>query len=185
MKNKMAILVVDMLNDFVTGALKCDRGLAIVDKTAQLLDEARKYGVPVIFCNDAHIKGVDHELKLWGDHAIKGTKGAEVIPELKVSDIDYVVPKRRYSGFFHTDLDLLLKELGVDTVIMTGLHTHMCVRHTSADAYCLGYNVLVATDATNSFTEEDYQYGLKYLQDVYGATCYTVDELVEIFKKNA
>ena len=80
-KNKTAILVVDMLNDFVTGALKCDRGLAIVPKTAELLDSARKNGIPVIFSNDAHLKGIDHELKLWGDHAIAGTKGAEVIPE--------------------------------------------------------------------------------------------------------
>ena len=53
---KQAILVVDMLNDFVTGALKCDRGLAIVPKTAQLLDGARKVGVPVVFCNDATLK---------------------------------------------------------------------------------------------------------------------------------
>ncbi|MGN0962786.1 MAG: cysteine hydrolase family protein, partial [Clostridia bacterium] len=119
-KKKTAILVVDMLNDFVTGALKCDRGLAIVPQTAKLLKSARENGVAVIFCNDAHIKGIDHELKLWGDHAIAGTKGAEVIPELELSETDYVVPKRRYSGFFHTDLDLLLKELGVDTVIMTG-----------------------------------------------------------------
>ncbi len=180
-KNKTAILVVDMLNDFVTGALKCDRGLAIVPKTAELLRGARKAGVPVIFCNDAHIKGVDHELKLWGDHAIAGTKGAEVIPELELCGKDYVVPKRRYSGFFHTDLDLLLRELGVDTVIMTGLHAHMCVRHTSADAYCLGYNIVVATDATDSFTEEDYVYGIKYLKEVYGAELTTVDALLKEF----
>lgn len=180
---KEAILVVDMLNDFVTGALKCERGLAIVPQTAKLLDGARKAGVPVIFCNDAHVKGIDHELKLWGDHAIAGTYGAQVIPELNLSEIDYVVPKRRYSGFFHTDLDLLLKELGVDTVIMTGLHTHMCVRHTSADAYCLGYNVVVAKDATNSFTEEDYTYGLKYLVDTYGAEITDVDTLVAKWSK--
>ena len=176
---KQAILVVDMLNDFVTGALKCDRSLAIVPKTAKLLDGARKAGVPVIFCNDAHIKGVDHELKLWGDHAIAGTKGAEVIPELKVCSKDYVVPKRRYSGFFHTDLDLLLHELGVDTVIMTGLHTHMCVRHTSADAYCLGYNVVFAKDATDCFTQQDYDYGIKYLVDTYGAEITDVDSLLK------
>ncbi len=182
-KNNTAILVVDMLNDFVTGALKCDRGLKIVPKTAQLLEGARKAGVPVIFCNDAHLKGIDHELKLWGDHAIAGTKGAEVIPELELCDKDYVVPKRRYSGFFHTDLDLLLHELGVDTVVMTGLHTHMCVRHTSADAYCLGYNVVVASDATDAFTEEDYKSGIKYLKEVYGARVYTVDELLEQFAK--
>ena len=150
---KTAILVVDMLNDFVTGALKCDRGLAIVPKTAKLLAGARKAGVPVIFCNDAHIKGVDHELKLWGDHAIAGTKGAEVIEEMALCDSDYVVPKRRYSGFFHTDLD-------------------------TADAYCLGYNIVVAKDATDSFTKEDYDYGIKYLQDVYGAEITDVDSLL-------
>lgn len=179
--SKRAILVVDMLNDFVTGALKCDRGLAIVPKTAELLRGAREKGVPVIFCNDAHLKGVDHELKLWGDHAIAGTKGAEVIPELELCEKDYVVPKRRYSGFFHTDLDLLLKELCVDTVILTGLHAHMCVRHTAADAYQLGYGIVVAKDATDSFTEEDYLYGIKYLKEVYGAEITDVDSLVKSF----
>ena len=163
-KNKTAVLVVDMLNDFVTGALKCDRGLAIVPKTADLVKGARKAGVPVVFCNDAHIKGIDHELKLWGDHAIAGTKGAEVIPELELCEKDYVVPKRRYSGFFHTDLDLL--------------HAHMCVRHTSADAYQLGYEVVAAIDAMDSFTKEDYEYGIKYLHDTYGAELVKVDDLL-------
>lgn len=181
--SKTAVIVIDMLNDFVTGAFKCERGLAIVSKTAELLDEARSNGIPVIFSNDAHIKGVDHELKLWGNHAIAGTKGAQVIPQLKQSDKDYVVPKRRYSGFFHTDLDLLLKELGVETVIMTGLHTHLCVRHTSADAYCLGYQVVVASDATDSFTKEDYCSGIQYLKDVYAAEIYTVSELKMIFRE--
>ncbi len=181
--SKTAILVVDMLNDFVTGALKCDRGLAIVPKTAQLLNSARKNDVAVIFCNDAHIKDIDHEFKVWGEHAVAGTYGAEVIPELELCEKDYVVPKRRYSGFFHTDLDLLLRELGIDTVIMTGLHTHMCVRHTTADAFCLGYNILVASDATDSFTEEDYNNGIDYLKTVYGAQVYTVDELVKMFEE--
>ena len=178
---KPAILVVDMLNDFVTGALGCDRAKAIVPATAELLDAARKAGVPVIFSNDAHIAGIDRELKLWGDHAIAGTKGAEVIPELKLSDKDYVVPKRRYSGFFQTDLDILLKELGVKTVIMTGLHAHMCVRHTSADAYCLGYDVIVAKEATDSFTQEDYENGLAYLKTCYGADAFTNEELIAAF----
>lgn len=178
--NKPAILVVDMLNDFVYGALTCDRGKAIVPATAQLLEAARKKGVPVIFCNDAHLKGIDRELKLWGDHAIVGTEGAKVIPELNLSECDYVVPKRRYSGFFQTDLDITLKELGVQTVVMTGLHAHMCVRHTSADAYSLGYDVVVAKEATDSFTEEDYIGGLAYLKQCYGADAYTNDELIEM-----
>ncbi len=178
MEKKYAILVVDMLNDFVTGALKCDRGLAIVPKTAELLNGAREKNIPVIFCNDAHLKGIDHELKLWGDHAIAGTEGAKVIPELGLCESDYVVSKRRYSGFFHTDLDLLLQELGVNTVVVTGLHTHMCVRHTSADAYQLGYDIVVIKDATNSFTAEDYEYGLKYLKDTYGAEITDTDSFL-------
>ena len=179
--NKPAILVVDMLNDFVTGALGCDRAREIVPASAQLLEAARKAGVPVIYCNDCHIKDIDRELKLWGDHAIKGTPGADVIPELAPTDKDYVVPKRRYSGFFQTDLDILLKELDVHTVVITGLHTHMCCRHTSADAYCLGYDVVVAKEATNSFTEEDYQGGLAYLKTCYGADAYTNEELIKMF----
>ncbi len=177
-----AILVVDMLNDFVAGALACDRGKAIVPATVELVDAARKKGVPVVFCNDAHLKGIDKELEVWGDHAIADTPGAEVIPELleNRAQTDYMVPKRRYSGFFQTDLDMLLRELGVDTVIMTGLHTHMCVRHTSADAFCLGYDVVVAKEATDSFTEDDYLRGLEYLKTCYGAEAYSNAELIEM-----
>ena len=86
--NKYAILVVDMLNDFVTGALGCPRALAIVEPTKKLLDEARKNNVPVIYCNDSHLKGIDKELEFWGDHAIRGTKGAEIIPEILPGYLD-------------------------------------------------------------------------------------------------
>ena len=179
--NHPAILVVDMLNDIVTGALGCDRARDIVPATAELLQAARKAGVPVIFCNDAHLPGIDRELQLWGDHAIVGTPGAEVIPELGLCERDYVVPKRRYSGFFQTDLDILLKELGAKTVVVTGLHAHMCVRHTSADAYCLGYDVVAAKECLNSFTEEEYLGGLAYLKTCYGADAYSNAELIDAF----
>ena len=175
---KKAIIVVDMLNDFVTGSLACDRGKAIVPALAKLADAARANGVHVIYANDNHLKGVDGELKLWGDHAIRGTAGAEIIPELSAKETDFVINKRRYSGFFETDLDLLLRELKVDTVIVTGLHAHMCVRHTAADAYFRGYGVVVPQDATDSFTEEDYTSGIKYLKDVYGAKITTTEELI-------
>ena len=181
--HKYAILVVDMLNDFVTGSLGCDRAKAIVEPLRLLLEEARNHKVHVIFCKDSHLKGVDKELKLWGDHAIRRTKGAEVIPELPIGEKDYVISKRRYSSFFQTDLDLLLKELGVDTVVITGLHTHMCCRHTGADAYQNNYEVIFAKEATNAFTEEDYQYGLKYAKECYGAPSLSNKELFELFSK--
>ena len=178
---KKAIIIVDMLNDFVTGSLKCDRAQRIIPPLMKLIKEERKNNVPVIYSNDAHIKGIDHELKLWGDHAIAGTEGAKVIPELEPKEGDYIVPKRRYSGFYGTDLDMLLRELNVDTVILTGMHAHMCVRHTAADAYYRGYNIIVPTDGVDSFTEEDYQAGLKYLKDVYGAVISDVDTITREF----
>jgi len=176
-----AVVVVDMLNDFVTGALGCERGQAIVGDLARLVDAARAHGIPVIYSNDSHLQGIDHELELWGDHAIRGTEGAQVIPQLTPLEGDYVVPKRRYSGFFQTDLQILLQELGVDTLIITGLHAHMCCRHTAADAYFLGYGLCVPRQTTNSFTEEDYISGLRYLEEVYGAEVCELDDLIARF----
>ena len=183
MNKKYAVLVVDMLNDFVTGALGCDNARAIVKPTQELLEIARKNNVPVIFCNDSHLKDVDFELKLWGDHAIRGTKGAEIIPELPVDEKDFVILKRRYSAFFQTDLDILLKELGVTSVVVTGLHTHMCCRHTAADAFQNGLEVIFANEATGAFTKEDYEYGLKYAKETYGAANCTNKELFDLFRK--
>ncbi len=176
---KTAVILVDMLNDFVTGSLACERAQRIIPPLARLIAAARENGAPVIFSNDAHLPGIDHELKLWGEHAMAGTEGAEVIPELKPTELDYIVPKRRYSGFFETDMQLLLTELGVERVIVCGLHAHMCVRHTTADAYQWGYDIVVPSDGVDAFTQEDYEYGLSYLKDIYGAEITTVDELIE------
>lgn len=174
---KPALLVIDMLEDFVNGPLGNERSRAIVPAVAEAVDCARKAGIPVIFCCDSHIAGVDKELELWGDHAIEGTPGAAVIPEMKVSDADFVVPKRRYSGFFQTGLDLLLRELGADTVILAGLYTNMCVRHTAADAYQSGYKVVLAKDAVCSMTEEEYETGIAYFETCYGALILSNEEL--------
>jgi len=179
--SREAVIVIDMLKDFVWGSLKCERALRIIPPLKKLLEAARSKGVPVIYANDSHYKGVDRELLLWGEHALAGSEGAAVIEELKPLPGDYVVPKRRYSAFFQTDLQLLLEELGADTLILTGLHANMCVRHTAADAYYWGYRILVPDDATEAFAEEDYREGLEYLKKVYGAVITTVEEVIKSF----
>lgn len=176
---RTAVIVIDMLNDFVTGSIKCDRAQRIIPPLQRLLAAARKAGVPVIYSNDCHLPEVDKEFKIWGAHAVRGTDGADVIPELAPQPRDYVVPKRRYSGFYGTDLEMLLRELGVDTVILTGLHANMCVRHTAADAYFSDFNIVVPSDGTEAFTEADFEGGLAYLKQVYGAEITNVDTLVE------
>lgn len=177
-----AIIVIDMLKDFVYGSLRCDRAAKIVPNVKRLVGAARARGVPVVFSNDAHYPHDPEVVNRWGLHAIKGTEGAKVIQELGPAEADFIVEKRVYSGFFETGLDPLLRSLyggrGVRTVVLCGLHTHMCVRHTAADAFFRGYKIVVAKDAVEAFTEEDHLAGLKYLVDAYNAEIKGVDEIV-------
>ena len=176
-----AVVVIDMLNDFVTGKLKCERAQKIIPNIKKLIESVRKKGIPVIYSNDAHLQ-TDFELGKWGKHAMKGTKEAEVIPQLKPEKKDYVLEKRVYSGFFETGLDSILRSLEVDTLILTGLHTNICVRHTAADAFFRGYKIRVPKDATNAFSERDYKAGLEYLKDVYNAEITETDKLIKEWK---
>jgi nicotinamidase-related amidase len=174
-----------MLNDFVTGSLKCERAKRIIPNIKRLVTNAHKRGVTVIYSNDAHLPVDEEVVARWGKHAIRGTRGAQVIPELKPGKKDYVVDKRTYSGFHETGLDMLLRGLhhgeGVRTVIITGLHTNICVRHTVADAFFRGYKIIVAEDGVEAFTQEDHEQGLKYLKDVYNAKMMTVDQIIREF----
>lgn len=187
MLERPAILVIDMLNDFVTGELKCERAQHIIPKLKRLVEAARKHGIPVIYCNDAHYSNDFEVVNRWGPHAIKGTKGAEVIPELKPDERDFIVEKHVYSAFYETGLDPLLRSLyngqGVKTVVLCGLHTNICVRHTAADAFFRGYKIVVAKDGVEAFTQEDHEQGLKYLEFVYNAKLMTVEEIIEEMEK--
>lgn len=181
--DRPAIILVDMLNDFVTGALEVKRAKTIIPPLQRLVVAARKNNLPVIYSNDAHYPQDVEVTRKWGNHAIKGTKGAKVIPELEPDmKKDYVVEKRTYSGFYETGLDPLLRSLykgeGVKTVVLGGLHTHMCVRHTAADAFFRGYHIVIAKDGVEAFTAEDQEQGLKYLEYVYNAKIMLVNEII-------
>lgn len=175
---KTAVIVVDMINDFVTGALKCERAQRIIPNIQRLLDFARKKGMPVIYTNDTHLPGIDREFELWPAHALVGTKGAEVIDELKPEQEDYVLQKRRYSAFFGTHLDLLLRELRVDTLVLVGLVTNVCIQNTAADAFFRGYRVIVPEDCVEAPTEEAQKSAIEYMKTIYGCKITSVDELV-------
>lgn len=133
-------------------------------------------GVPVVYCNDAHVRGIDRELELWGEHGIAGE--VRVIREVEQAPQDITIPKRRYSGFFQTDLDLTLRELGAKTVIAVGADTNICVLHTLADAYFNNYASIVATDATKTFLCGTQEGALEHFEKCYGSTLCTTSELV-------
>jgi nicotinamidase-related amidase len=183
---KEVVLVIDMLNDFIDGKLKCERAQLIIPNIKKLNSAARKNEVGVIYINDAHY-GPDFENKRWGPHALKGTKEAEIIEELKPKKGDYIIEKRTYSGFFETGLEPLLRSLNVEKIYLTGLHTNICARHTAADAFFRGYKIIVVEDGLQAFSEKDHKEGLEYLKFAYDAQVKKTQEIIKDWEveKNA
>jgi nicotinamidase-related amidase len=171
-----ALIIVDMLEDFVDGELANPRAQAIVEPLQRLLAHAREDGWVVVFSNDAHQAG-DPELKIWGEHAMAGTPGAQVIEQLEPREGELISPKRSYGAFDDTGLTEQLRERGVDEVVITGQHTHICVRHSSYGALRNGFGIVVPRDAVCAFEGVDEDEALEYLKLAYGAEVTTVDEL--------
>lgn len=169
---KPAILIVDMLNDFCKegGSMVLKEGAEIYDSIAALIAAGREHGCPIIYVNDCHRPGkYDREFDKRTPHCIDGTWGAEVISELAPLEEDYCIKKRRFSGFFQTDLDLVLRELDVRTVVVTGVVTNICVRSTCHDAFFLGYNVVVPEDCVRATGPREQESTLWDIKTQYGA----------------
>ena len=177
---KTAVVVVDMINDFVTGVFKSQRALKIIPNVRRLLDFARREKIPVIYASDAHLPDVENEFGVWPPHAVAGTWGAQIIDELKPEKGDYVIQKRKYSAFQETELDQILRELRVDTMIIMGLVTDICVQHTTADAFFRGYRTVVPQDCVEASSEQIQTVAIDYMKKTYGSE---ITNLNEILKK--
>ena len=186
-KLNYAVLVVDMLNDFIYGNLKCTEAKKIIPKIKSLLDMSQEKGIPIFYCNDAHLPSDNYEFKLWGSHALKGTKGAMVIEDLVQSNNYNLVPKRTYSAFYHTKLDSLLKKKfgnkGPDAIIITGVHTNICVKHTAFDTFVRGWNIIIPKDCVTAFQKQDHDSALKYMKINYGAKIMKTSQLIDFLSK--
>lgn len=174
---KKVLIIVDMINDFVTGKLGSVRAREIVPNIAALINKARKQGIPVIYLRDAHTKD-DREMAIWGEHAMKGTEASEIIPELKPEKTDAVFEKRWYSAFVDTGLPDKLKKMSADTLIFTGVSTDICVQNNVGHAYFSGYKTIVPRDCTASIDEESHEQALKYMKNIFGTEITTSDKVL-------
>ncbi|MCL4400524.1 MAG: cysteine hydrolase [Candidatus Parvarchaeota archaeon] len=210
--SKKALLVVDMVNDFlnkdVNPSVSCPRGLSILPNVTKLARFALESGITLIYCSDAHLPS-DYELKVWGPHSMQGTKGSEIVPWLPTDNLytikrgetlnkvlaiktngPFNVEKGTYSGFrdnggIDTALDNLLKLKKIDTLYITGLTTGICDRHTSAEAFFRGYNIVLVEDAVEGFTAEENEQGKAYIKANYGARVLGTEEALTEFKNGA
>ncbi len=147
---RTGILVVDMVNDFCKpgGAMVLPGCEVLVPRQRAVLDAARDTGAAIVWIHDSHRKGMrrDREFLKRSPHCIEGTWGVEIIEELGARPDDIHVVKHRFSGFFQTDLDLVLKDMMIDQLVVFGVVTNICVRSTVHDAFFNGYEVAVPRD---------------------------------------
>ena len=145
-----AVLVVDMVNDFCTagGSMVLPSAESLYPSQIKVLTAARNSGAKVIYVNDNHRLGmkVEREFVKRSPHCIENSWGSEIVAQLAPTKNDFHVIKRRYSGFFQTDLDLTLRDLQVESLVVMGVVTNICVRSTVHDAFFLGYKVVVPQD---------------------------------------
>jgi len=173
---RSAVVVVDMLNDFVDGPLANPAARGIVEPIRSLTARARATrDWVVVYANDAH-QPSDVELRVFPPHAMAGTPGAEVIEALRPEVADVIVPKRFYSSFTCSALEDELRRHDVGRLVLVGQHTDCCVRHTAYDAFARGFEVAVCPDATAVFEpgapepiEARQAKALEYLTTYYGA----------------
>ncbi len=182
-----ALIIIDMLKDFVDGKLPNPQAHAIVPAVRRLLDQARRQpGWLVVFSNDAHLKD-DPEMAVWGEHAMAGTPGAQVIEALRPVEgaREIVSPKRHYGAFEGTGLQDILRQHGVTSVVLTGQHTHCCVRHSAYGAFVRGFRTVVPQDAVCVFEGVDHDAALEYLRTMYAATLTTSEAVIGAVRQAA
>ena len=184
---RTAFLIIDMQKDFclpgapfeVTGALN------VVPYIKRVLDACRIHRVPIIHVfryyradgSDVELTRYDEFMKTGGG-CVQGTKGSEILDELKPIEGEYLIIKQRWSAFFQTELDCLLKRLGVEQIVVTGIQTPNCIRGTVWDANSLDYEVIVLTDGTGAKTAEIHKANLIDMESI-GIKLITTDELIK------
>src|SRR5271165_5759538 len=174
------MIVVDMQNDFVAAGapMETPAARAMVPKLRQALEICRGAGIRVIYTAHVHRRdGCDmglfddlHPVIANRDALVDGTPGVDIYSELAPAPGEHVIKKHRYSAFFATDLDLILREWGVKTVIISGTTTENCCHATARDAMFRNYQVAFLSDATGTFDYPDVGQGALSAADVHRAT---------------
>jgi len=184
---KPALLIIDMQNDFVdpNTRLYSRKAKSLIPTINELTRTARDNKVPVIWVIQEHRRQLvdfGREGDISPVHCVEGTNGAAMIGELKQEADDYTVIKRRYSGFYATDLDLLLRCLGCDTVILTGIAADGCVQATGVDAHLRDYYVRVVSDATAGTSEAAHKGVLEAMVRMQPGVVISAEEAKTILK---
>ncbi len=179
---KRALLNIDYTVDFVAeeGALTCGRpGQDIEESIVTITETFLKENDYVVFAIDKHTKSDSFhpETELFPPHNIEGTEGRDLYGRLndlyeanKANENVYWMDKTRYSAFAGTDLELKLRERGINEVHLVGVCTDICVLHTAVEAYNKGFEIFIHSKAVASFNQDGHRWALDHFKQSLGAT---------------
>ena len=165
-KSGMALLLIDVINDleFPEAEQMLDAAMKMARQIARLKKRAHQARVPAIYVNDNFGKWKS-DFRATIEHcAEKNVRGREIVKMLKPAEQDYFVLKPKHSGFFSTSLEMLLRYLGSETLILTGIAGNFCVLFTANDAYMRDYKLIVPRDCTVSNTAKENEEALQLMR---------------------
>ncbi|MCY7289011.1 MAG: cysteine hydrolase [Cryobacterium sp.] len=156
-----------------------------VEKCCSMLQAARDSSIPVIFLQERHSRThADFGRELDGQedvHCVEDDPDTELVPALTPLPDEYHVIKRRYSAFFGTDLEILLKGLKAETIILCGALTDVCVHYTFVDAHQHDYHVRVAADAVGGSSQAAHDASLTAMEYLQTGALRSTEDVVEAF----
>ena len=167
----MALLLIDVINDleFEGGEKLLRHALPAAKRMAAFKKRCHTAGIPAIYVNDNFGKWQSDFKKLVAHCLNDNTRGREIVELLKPERDDYFVLKPKHSGFYSTTLDLLLKHLGAETLILAGFTADICILFTANDAYMRDYRLMIPADCVAAQDETENKRALKFMQRVLKA----------------
>ncbi|CAG9613703.1 Nicotinamidase/pyrazinamidase [Bacillus rhizoplanae] len=178
---KRALINIDYTYDFVAedGALTCGKPAQVIEEyIVEITKQHIETGDYVVFAVDKHVENDSYhpETRLFPPHNIAETKGRGLYGELqnvyekyKNNENVYYMDKTRYSAFAGTDLEIKLRERGIQEVHLVGVCTDICVLHTAVDAYNKGFRIVVYEKAVASFNEQGHEFALQHFKSCLNA----------------
>lgn len=166
-----AVLVVDMINEYLAdeGKIICETGREIVEPINNVTNFFRANSGHVLFCNTEISTGKEPIARKWGVHAKANTKSCAVYEKLSTDQNDLIIPKTSYNAFFKSTLEIALVDRKISTVIVCGIHTHVCVLLTAAAAFDLGYNVVLLEDCMTTDYKPNHDTRLRFFSTHIGS----------------
>ncbi|MFC1474921.1 cysteine hydrolase family protein [bacterium] len=169
--SKKALLVIDMLNDFVDpeGALYVgDTVKNIIPEIQKKIAQYRSDKDQIIYVCDNHDED-DREFELFPKHGVAGSRGAEIYKDFRPEPDDIIIHKKRFSSFYNTKLDEVISENDIDTLELMGVCTNICILYTCADAHDRDLKVIVDRRCVDTFDRSAHEFALKEMDRVLGA----------------